>query len=342
MKTLEIDGCFGEGGGQIVRTALSLSCVTGIPFRLFNIRKGRKRPGLMPQHITCVQAISDICSARSTGNEKGSQQLTFIPGKIKAGNYRFDIGTAGSAPLVFQTMLPPLLFAGSPSHVIIHGGTHVPFSPTYHYISEVFLPTLNRVGIHVESSIGKFGFYPKGGGEIDFIITPSPEIKALNIQTRGRLSAVHGYSAVSRLPKSIAERQKKSALQTLHQLSVTITVSEVLSIDEGTFIFLKSEYENSIAGFSSLGKRGKPAEEVGREAADELLRFHSTPESFDSHLADQLAIYLCLAGGNSSFTTARITQHLVTNLWAIQKFLPVSYQIEGEMNAPGKVTIEKN
>ncbi len=341
MKPVEIDGSFGEGGGQILRTALSLSCVTGIPFRLSNIRKGRKRPGLMPQHITCVQAVSEICNARSEGNEKGSQHLTFIPGKTKAGNYEFDIGTAGSVSLVFQTILAPLLFVHGPSHVIIHGGTHVPFSPAYHYISEVFSPMVSRLGISVESSIKKFGFYPKGGGEVHFTITPAREIQGITTLTKGSFRAVRGCSSVSRLPKQIAERQKKSALQTLHPLSVDIKVSEVPSIAEGTFIFLKSTYEHSNAGFSSLGKRGKPAEEVGKEAADELLGFHSAPEAFDPHLADQIVIYLSLSGQDSTITTSRITRHLQTNLWVVKKFLPIDYRIDGDVHFPGKVTIKR-
>ncbi|MBI5665660.1 MAG: RNA 3'-phosphate cyclase, partial [Nitrospirae bacterium] len=214
-KTIEIDGSFGEGGGQILRTALSLSCITGHPLRLFNIRKGRKKPGLMPQHITCVNAAAMISRAQVSGNEKGSTELTFIPGNVRAGHYVFDIGTAGSSSLVFQTLLLPLIFTGEESDITIKGGTHVPLSPTYDYISDVFLPMLKMTGIDVDASITRYGFYPKGGGEVSFRIHPAKTIKGMHLTSRGALLSVSGLSGVSNLPISIAERQKASVIQNL-------------------------------------------------------------------------------------------------------------------------------
>ncbi len=337
MNTIEIDGSFGEGGGQILRTALSLSCITGRPFELFNIRRGRKKPGLMPQHITCVNAVSEISSARVSGIKTGSTRLSFTPGRINSGNYIFDIKTAGSCSLVLQTLLLPLLSADSPSHITIKGGTHVPFSPTYHYISEVFIPMLYRIGIRVDPSINRYGFYPKGGGESSFRIFPAGKINGLNPVSKGTLLSVHGYSGVSRLPISIAERQKNALLQKLYPLSADVQVLDVPSPGQGTFVFLKGEYEQVLSGFSSLGKRGKPAENVGKEVVEQFTAFHNTPACFDPHLSDQMVMYLSLSHEDSSFTTSRITQHLLTNLWVIEKFLNIRYQIEGKINSEGKV-----
>jgi RNA 3'-terminal phosphate cyclase (ATP) len=339
MDTVKIDGSFGEGGGQILRTALSLSCITGLSFELFNIRKGRKKPGLMPQHITCVKAVSEISKGRVSGGEIGSTNLIFIPQKINPGNYVFDIKTAGSISLVVQALLPPLIFANSPSHVAIKGGTHVPFSPTYHYISEVFIPMLNRIGIKVEPSLSRYGFYPKGGGEAGFRIFPAGNIKGLELTSKGALLSIHGYSGVSRLPISIAERQKNSLLQKIHPLSADLQILDVHSPGTGTFVFLKGEYENTLSGFSSLGRRGKSAESVGMEASEGFLDFHYSRSILDPHLSDQIVIYLSLSTEDSTFTTSRITQHLLTNLWVIEKFLNIKYQVEGKINSEGIVSL---
>ena len=338
-KTIEIDGSFGEGGGQILRTALSLSCITGCPLKLFNIRKGRKKPGLMPQHITCVNAAAVITHAQVSGNEKGSTELTFRPGNIRPGDYMFDIGTAGSCSLVFQTLLPPLVFSGKPSNIIITGGTHVPFSPTYDYISNIFLPMLNRTGVAVESQIMRYGFYPKGGGRVSFRVNPVTTIKGMKLTSRGTLLSVRGHSGVANLPISIAARQKMSVMQTLHPVEADIQLMEVPSEGQGTFVFLKSEYEYALAGFSSLGERGKPAEAVGKEAAEQLTAFNNSSACLDPHLADQMVLYLSLAHEDSSFTTSRITQHLITNLRVIEKFLNVRYEIEGELHSEGSVSL---
>jgi RNA 3'-terminal phosphate cyclase (ATP) len=339
MKTIEIDGRFGEGGGQILRSALSLSCITGRSFKLINIRKSRKKPGLMPQHITCVNAAALISNAQVSGNVKGSTELIFTPEKISPGTYLFDIKTAGSSSLVLQTLLPPLIFADKPSHVTLMGGTHVPFSPPFHYIADVYLPMLNRIGIKGESSIKKYGFYPRGGGEVGFRISPSSKIRGLHLDARGALKSVHGYSCVARLPLSIAERQKNSLVEKLSPLSANVRILDVTSPGEGTFVFIKAEYENTLSGFSSLGKKGRPAEDVGKETAELFSEFHKKSACLDPHLADQIVIYLSLAQENSSFTTSQITQHLITNLWIIKKFLNIEYEIVGEMNSEGKIKL---
>jgi RNA 3'-terminal phosphate cyclase (ATP) len=339
MKTFEIDGSFGEGGGQILRTALSLSCITGTALKLVNIRKGRKKPGLMPQHITCVNAAALISGAEVSGNERGSSELMFIPVRVKPGDYTFDIQTAGSSALVFQTLLPPLIYAGKTSNITIKGGTHVPFSPTYHYISEVFLPMLKRIGVKAEPVIRRYGFYPKGGGEVSFIIHPSKTIESLKLIEKGHLLSLSGCSAVSRLPLTIAERQKESAERNLAPPGAVIQVMDVPSHGPGTFIFLKSEYEYVLAGFSSLGEKGRPAEDVGKEAAGQCMAFYNASACLDTWLADQIVLYLCLARDHSSFTASRITKHLLTNLWVIKKFLDVRYEVEGKIDEAGRVKL---
>ncbi|UCD35893.1 MAG: RNA 3'-terminal phosphate cyclase [Nitrospiraceae bacterium] len=339
MKAIKLDGSFGEGGGQILRTALSLSCVTGQAFSLFNIRKGRERPGLMPQHCTCANAAAAISSARMSGNEKGSTDLSFTPGRVSAGSYLFDIGTAGSSSLVLQTLLPPLIFAGDPSRLTIRGGTHVPWSPPFDYIEGVFLPMLRKIGVEVEASINRYGFYPRGGGEVAYAIHPPGKLHSLNLKKKGPLLAIKGRSAVARLPLSIAERQRKAAFEELAPLAADIEVVEVPAAGPGTFVFLKGQYEHIRAGFSSLGMRGKPAEKVGREASRQFRAFHASPACLDQHLADQILLYLALAGAESSFTVSRITGHLMTNLWVIEQFLTIQYRVEGDSGSEGRVVI---
>jgi RNA 3'-terminal phosphate cyclase (ATP) len=338
---IEIDGSYGEAGGQILRTALSLSCVLEKPFRMFNIRKGRSKPGLMPQHLMCVRALAYICGASVSGDEVGSTELIFIPSKPRPGGYEFDIGTAGSTSLLLQALLPPLVFAKEKSSITLTGGTHVPFSPPYHYISDVFIPVLRTLGVDLDISAERFGFYPKGGGKIRVEVVPSGAMKAVNFVTRGEVERITGVSGVVNLPLGIAERQKDSANEILfaNGLHAKIDILGAEGIGRGTFVFLRTETEDCVAGFSSLGEKGKRAESVGREAAEELISYYYTDACLDLHLADQIVLYLAFADGPSSFTTSRITGHLLTNLWAIEKFTGLHYSIEGEKGKPGKVSI---
>jgi len=338
---LDIDGSFGEGGGQILRTALSLSCLLKKPFRMFNIRKGRRKPGLMPQHLACVRLLSLISNAKVGGADVGSTEMVFEPGDPKPGDYFFDIGTAGSTTLLLQAVLPPLIFARDSSRITLVGGTHVPFSPPYHYISEIFLPMLGRLGIEVHSSIERHGFYPKGGGKISVTVEPCSGIDGISFQERGDISSVTGISAVGKLPLSIAERQKRAAGAVLAGMPVLpdIRTVGVDSFSPGTFVFLKAESPTCLSGFSSLGEIGKRAEAVGEEAARELVRHLETGACIDLHLADQLVIYFGLAKGASRFTTSVISGHLMTNLIAIRQFLDISYTVEGEIGKPGRVAI---
>jgi RNA 3'-terminal phosphate cyclase (ATP) len=258
---LEIDGSYGEGGGQVLRTALSLACLCQRPFRILNIRRGRKPPGLRPQHLTTVRALQLLCSATVNGAETGSTELTFAPRGVTSGEFAFDIGTAGSTSLVLQTLLPVLAFSGQKSTVILQGGTHVPFSPSYHYLAEVFVPILARLGINVRLSASAFGFYPRGGGRIRAEIDPVRQLQSLQLPARGRLLGVSGFSAVGNLPLAIAERQRTAALERLGgalvpDCPVRIERRSVPTPGRGTFLFLRLEAEYSLAAGPPWGHRG--------------------------------------------------------------------------------------
>ena len=341
ITMLEIDGSYGEAGGQILRTALSLSTLLKQPFRMFNIRKGRKKPGLMPQHLMCIRALAHISNAKVLGDTAGSQEILFYPSVAKSGEYFFDIGTAGSVNLLLQAILPALIFLKNRSSVTLVGGTHVPFSPTSHYITEVFIPMLHTLGIRINAGIDHYGFYPKGGGKIHFDISPSKDIHKLRLLKRGEFKTIKLISGVANLPISIAERQRDAALKNLagHGLSSESETVSVRSFGNGTFIFIKSETDNCFAGFSSLGERGKKAEKVGEEAAIDFFDYSSSSACIDSHLADQIVLYLAFAEGESSFTTSRITNHLLTNLRVIENFTGLKYAVEGEPGMPGKVIL---
>jgi len=344
-ELIEIDGSFGEGGGQILRTSLSLSCLLKRPFRIFNIRKGRKKPGLMPQHLACVKAMELLSSAKVEGASTGSMELTFEPGEVKPGEFFFDIGTAGSTMLVIQTMLPCLALSGEKSSITIKGGTHVPFSPSFHYVREVFCEFLKILGIKVSLTIEQFGFYPKGGGLIRAEIEPARNIKTIKLIERGRLLKIRGLSCVANLPLSIAERQKEGFIRTISNAlpskpDIDIEILSVKSPGPGTFIHITAQFENSIAGFTALGEKGKKAEKVGEEAGTSFLRYYETGRALDPNLADQIILYLGLAGGVSEFTTSEITRHLLTNLWVLNRFTGLEYEISDEEGKEGIVKIK--
>jgi RNA 3'-phosphate cyclase len=340
-RLIEIDGSYGEGGGQILRTALAFSAILKIPILIKNIRVGRKNPGLAHQHLTAVNAAAKISGAEVEGNTLSSQTLRFIPKEIRPGEHQFDVGTAGSVTLLLQALLLPLCLARSNSKLTVIGGTHVEWSPPFHYLSEVFLPTLKWMGVSVEATIEKWGFYPKGGGKIQVKIDPAREFKPISLINPGSLKKIRGISAISNLPRHVADRQKDQALKRIaEELKRDIEIEVVYDVPskgQGSFLFLVAEYERTMAGFSSLGAKGKPAEKVADEAVDSLKDYIKSNCCVDSHLADQLVPFMTLAKGNSSFTTPQMTEHLFTNLWVIGHFIETKVRTRGELGRPGRV-----
>jgi RNA 3'-terminal phosphate cyclase (ATP) len=333
---LSLDGSYGEGGGQILRTALSLAALTGKAVRIPGIRAGRAKPGLRPQHLTAVQAVARVCQAEVTGDFLSSQALTFRPGTPRGGHYRFDVAettsSAGAVTLIAQALLPPLLQAGAPATVLLKGGTHVPWSPPAHYLSHVFLPALAALGAEVDLTLERWGWYPRGGGEVRLTTRPARLLTGVQWRTPPAGSAFRGLSAAARLPEQVARRQRARLAARLGE-AVPVEIIAAGGQDPGSLVFLWGPQ----AGFSALGARGKPAERVADEAAEAYLAFRKSGAALDRHLADQILIYLALARGPSSFTTEAVTSHLITNIWVIEHFLGPIFEVRGDLGEPGEV-----
>jgi RNA 3'-terminal phosphate cyclase (ATP) len=333
---LHLDGSYGEGGGQILRTALSLSALTGGAIRIERIRAGRSKPGLKPQHLTAVQALALVSQAEVTGAHLGSQELSFRPRALKGGQYLFDVaektGSAGAVSLIAQALLPPLLQAETPSTVILKGGTHVPWSPPVHYLSHVFLPALAVLGAEVKLTLERWGWYPKGGGEVRVKITPVQAFNGVEWQTPASPIAFQALSAASKLPEHVARRQAARLTARLGEM-LPMEIIPAGGQDPGSFVFLWGPR----AGFSALGARGKPAEQVADEVADAYLAFGKRKSAIDCHLADQILPYLALARGSSTFTTEAVTFHLLTNIWVIEQFLGPKFEVRGNLGEPGEI-----
>jgi RNA 3'-terminal phosphate cyclase (ATP) len=339
-KAIVIDGSYGEGGGQIVRSALSLSMATGRPCRLIKVRANRSKPGLGHQHLTAVRASAKISAARVGGAELGATEFSFTPGPVRSGGYQFDVGTAGAATLVLQTVLPALARAEGESRLLITGGTHVPWSPPFHYLEQVFCPILRLLGFPCRVAIGRWGFYPKGGGEIEAVIASGGPAADVTLDEPFRLERLTGVSASSRLPDHVRVRQARQLEARLRRagMAVEMTVEEVAALSPGSFAFVHGEGRSLAAGFSSLGERGKPAEQVADEAADALLQFLASKAALDPHLADQILIYLAMISGSHRFTVSEVTEHLLTNAWVTEQFLPVHFEVTGGLHKPGLIT----
>ncbi|NOX61611.1 MAG: RNA 3'-terminal phosphate cyclase, partial [Chloroflexi bacterium] len=336
---ITIDGSQGEGGGQILRSSLTLSLLTGEALRIKRIRAGRKKPGLAAQHLAAVEAARRISDAQVEGAALGSTSLLFQPGSVRPGRYRFDIGTAGSTSLVLQTIFLPLALCPAPSQVTITGGTHVPWSPCFHYLQHVWLPALQELGFKAELHLVWAGFYPKGGGEVRAAIRPRRVSRTLKMTQRGALRGLWGLSAVANLPMSIAARQRKQVERRLKDRvpELRLEVESLPARGKGTVVFLKALGDGVMAGFTGLGARGKPAERVADEAVDALDAFLATDAAIDPHLADQLLLPLAITAGVSCFSTSQITRHLLTHADVVRAFLPAEIEIEGELGEPGWV-----
>ena len=342
---MHIDGSYGEGGGQILRTSLMLSCVLGRPVAIINIRRARRKPGLQPQHLTAVKAAATISHAHVQGAELSSTSLLFSPGTVTGGDYSFDVsekqGSAGSTSLVLQTVLLPLCFAEHPSTVTVTGGTHVPLSPTFHYLKNVFLPMLSHIGVSADCDIEGWGWYPIGGGKVIARIIPGREIKAVTVDERGKLIRVTGTSAVSNLPRDIGIRQRERTLNMLsqHGIDADINIVNAPSPGKGTLIFILAEFENISAGFDALGAIGKRAEEVADEACHAFLEYKDVNGALDPHLADQIIPYAAFGKGTSEFSASCLTRHLLTNIWVVKQFLDIEIQVDGKVGEAGNIRV---
>jgi RNA 3'-terminal phosphate cyclase (ATP) len=340
-ETIELDGTFGEGGGQILRTSLALSLLTGRPFHIRNIRGRRPRPGLQPQHLQSVRAAAAVGSADLRGASIGSSELSFTPGPVRAGAYHFDIGTAGATGLVLHTVyLPLMLRGGGPSEVTLRGGTHVSTSPSFHFLDATWRAYLAAMGLQVSLRLDRPGFYPRGGGVVRAFLQPAAAVRGVSLPERQAVRAT-GLSAVAGLDRSIARRQARRAGFRLGQHGLAAPFSEeTWEGGPGSVLVLRLDTTPAPTTFVALGARGKPAEAVADEAADEALAYHqAAPALVDAHSADQIVLPLALAEGPSEYTVARVTAHLTTNVAVIGRFLERPIVCEGEEGRPGWVRI---
>ncbi len=348
MVEVLIDGSFGEGGGQMLRSSLALSAVLGIPFRIVNIRARRRNPGLQQQHLTAVLALKELTGAEVEGAYKGSTELSFRPGAVRCGSFTFDIGTAGSTSLVIQALLPALALSHCASRVVIRGGTDVPMAPPIDYVRFVMLPVLSRLGVDADVALVRRGHYPRGGGEVVLTVRPSEGLRAVTLRGFGKLVEVRGLSHAVRLPRHVAERQAQAAERALKGLGVPIGMGVEayppdrdphLGPGSGIVLWALSDQGN-VVGADSLGERGKPAEAVGEEAARRLMEELGTGCAVDSHMGDMLIPYMALARGRSTICVSRLTMHATTNMYVVERFLGVKFQVDGEISTPATISVE--
>ncbi|MCC6602218.1 MAG: RNA 3'-phosphate cyclase [Anaerolineae bacterium] len=340
---LNIDGRNGEGGGQILRTSLSLAALTGRPFTLTHIRANRQQPGLRPQHLTAVHAVATVCGATLEGATINSQTLVFQPqGAPQGATYHFDVanaaqgGSAGAVTLIWQALLWPLLFAQSKSHVTLSGGTHVPFSPPYHYLAQVVLPLLRQFGIKATLELKDWGWYPAGGGKISAVIQPTTQLRSPTLTVPGTKS-VEGIAAVTNLPAHIPQRMANRAHNLLVEAGFAPTIQPMRERGRGPGAGIMLWLPNG--GFTSLGRPGLPADQVAETVVAQLLAFTRSHTMVDEHLADQLMIPAALAQGTTRYTTHRLTRHALTNADLLRQWLGVSIEIDGEEEQTAEIVV---
>lgn len=345
-----VDGSHGEGGGQILRSAMALSALSGQPFELVNIRANRPKPGLSAQHLTAVRAAAAICDASIEGDRLQSLELRFAPRcPVRPGDYLFDVaearegGSAGSVTLVLHTILLPLSLAAGRSVVTIRGGTHVPWSPSVDYVQDVWLPTLAEMGVRAELELFRWGWYPAGGGTVRVSIggIAGKSLAPIVAGDRGELRKLHGRAVAAKLPAHIPERMRDRANTLLGEAGISghIRTEIVDTACPAAGIFLALEYEGGRGGAAALGKRGMPSEAVAEEAVTALLAYHRSGAAFDAHLGDQLLLPAACAAGESRFSVAQVTRHLLTNSWVLERFGAARVTVTGPMGEPGDVTV---
>lgn len=337
---IEIDGSFKEGGGALLRVSTALSALTGKAFHIENIRARRPKPGMMMQHLNAALAIRNLSNAQVNGLELGSTQMTFIPDQLKGGKLEVDVQTAGSSSLILQALIIPAIFAPEGVEINIRGGTDVRWAPSVDYLRHVTLPILQSMGVSVKLKVLRRGYYPRGGGLVKAVIKPVGKLKPLNIHEL-EVDVIRGVSHSARLPRHVAIRQAQSAEKTLRSAGYEVAIeieSDDDAIGPGSGLVLWSEFKDKKiprVGASSLGKPGKKAEIVGREAAAEILSCLSQGAALDQYMGDQIIPYLAIRG-SSSVKITELTKHTLTNIYAAEKFTDRSFHINGNL---GEVTV---
>ena len=337
---IDIDGSHGEGGGQILRTAVSLSAVTGEPVKISRIRAGRPNPGLSPQHMTGIEAVAEICGADVDGLFAGSTDIVFKPGQLIGGEYEFDVGTAGSISLVLQSCLLPSIMSKSAVSMSIRGGTDVKWSPPIDFVRLVHLPLLARFGASCDLEVVSRGFYPEGGGEVTVGISPAGGFRPADIQHRGKSVSIRGVAFAQNLPEHIVSRMKHAALKKLVDFREVKIESDLRrGHSTGAGIVLVAEYENSVIGESALGAKGVRAEGLGEGCAEDLLETMRSEATVDDHMLDQILPYMALAGKGSCVVAESMTGHAETNVWVIEEFLGKRFSISKKEDSAVVTTI---
>ena len=338
---IEIDGSQGEGGGQILRSALTLSMITGQPFRLTGIRAGRAKPGLLRQHLVAVQAAVQICGARTSPVALGSSTLEFTPGPIRGGDYRFAIGSAGSCTLVLQTLLPALLHADGPSTVQVSGGTHNPLAPPVHFLQRAYGRILEKMGARIEIELLRFGFFPAGGGEVRATVQPCASLLPIELLARGERIDGHAESFVAGVPAGVAERELERVASGMGWSGKQLRLRGLPAEQgPGNVLLLTLEHEHVTEVFASFGEKSVLAETVAKRLLNEVRRYLKSEAAVGEHLADQLLLPMALAGGGA-FTATAISQHALTNADIIARFLPVTIRFEQHQHA-ALCTVERS
>ncbi|MDH7509050.1 MAG: RNA 3'-terminal phosphate cyclase [Methanomassiliicoccales archaeon] len=326
---IEVDGSYGEGGGQLVRCAVAFAALTGKETRIHNIRAKRPNPGLAPQHLAAINGVALISGGALEGATIGSTEIIYRPGKVRGGKFRINVGTAGSIPLVLQACMLPAIVAETKTVMEITGGTNVRWSPPIDYYDLVLFSLLKRIGIDIEMEILARGFYPEGGGKVLVEISPAKRIAPLRLEDRGQLRRIGGRCFSQNLPSHICSRMCHSVKKSLIDFGNIDISSEISSgISTGVGICLFAEYENTMLGADALGEKGIPAETVGASAALSLKEEISSAGTLDIHASDQILPYLALAGEESTFRVRAISKHLETQLWLISKFMNTRFELE--------------
>ena len=328
---IELDGSVGEGGGQILRTSLSLSMCTGQAFTLDRIRARRSKPGLMRQHLTCVQAAAKVSGATMRGAEPGSTTLVFEPGPVKAGDYEFSVGTAGSCTLVLQTLWPALMLAESQSRLKLGGGTHNPMAPPFHFLERCYAPLLRRLGAGSDLDLRRLGFYPAGGGEIDVSVHSAAEtLQPFDLIERGRPIESYAECLAPALPGAVARRELDHLGRALGWEAEQLRTPPVRQNEgPGNALMATLAYENVSELFTQFGERGVSSDNVANALVKEVRAYEASTAALGPHLADQWALPLALAvwrrGGEATYTCTELTEHATTNFSVIERFLPVQF-----------------